>query len=254
MDTLPLEIILVIFDCILKITDKRKFTQTCKTYNNITKILIEKIKLKKNIHKYFFIGCDVYNVEKFTFELFHDYYLDSIPLKYVNSKNKIIVDVAIMSGNIKLLKLANDNGCDCFRDNYYISMAVVCGHLDVLIFCIRHGGVWIPKFNLDAVIYNRLNILIWTHENNFTFYMQGVYDNAINYGKLDILKWTVDNGAILNFNGNSCYIAVEEGHLDILIWLNSKGCGINKELYLLAQKKGYNDIVSWLENNKFICS
>ena len=53
METLPHEIVLEIFNNIQKITDKRQFLRTCKTYNNITKQLMSKIK-----YALFDVYCD----------------------------------------------------------------------------------------------------------------------------------------------------------------------------------------------------
>ncbi len=44
MDALPNDIILEIFNNITVISDKRNFIRTCKTYNNITKQLMNQIK------------------------------------------------------------------------------------------------------------------------------------------------------------------------------------------------------------------
>src|SRR4051812_21603237 len=110
--SLPNELIIVVFDNILKITDKRQFLKTCITYNNLTKQSFanfendngimyydkliynsknnrhyynaEYLKFKKNyINKY----C----MEKFTIELCCDGYDELLPEIYFNKNNSIII-------------------------------------------------------------------------------------------------------------------------------------------------------------------
>ncbi len=44
MDTLPNELILIIFNQINGLQDKKKFLRTCNTYNNLTKKIMENVK------------------------------------------------------------------------------------------------------------------------------------------------------------------------------------------------------------------
>jgi len=53
MDTIPLDIIPIILNFINNIPDKHNFIRTCKTYNNITKQLMSKIK-----YALFDVYCD----------------------------------------------------------------------------------------------------------------------------------------------------------------------------------------------------
>ncbi len=245
MNTLPLEIISIIFEYILKITDKRQFTQTCKQYNNITKGIIENIRIPNKIGNYI-LNCYGYGVEKFTYELFHDSYINLMPMKYINSKNRVIIDVLTMNGNMNLLQLAVDKGCNCYLSEYHSEMAIKFGHLDVLKFFIKHGSIWITQFSITAATHGQLDIIIWARKNNFPLYPNHMYNVAVNHGHLDILKWLANN---CGTDINSCYHAILHNHLDILIWMKSMGCPLNKGYYKLAKEKGYNDIVLWLENN-----
>ncbi len=226
MNTLPLEIISIIFEYILKITDKRQFTQTCKQYNNLTKGIIENIRIPNKIGNYYILNCYEYGVEKFSYELFHDSYINLMPMKYINSKNRVIIDLLTMNGNMGLLQLAVDKGCNCYFSEYHSEMAIKFGHLDILKFFIKHGSIWITQFSITAATHGRLDIIIWARENNLPLYRQNMYNAAVEHGHLNILKWLENNG--IN-NLNSCHNAIL--------------------YYNLAKEKGYNDIVLWLENN-----
>ncbi len=110
MDALPNEIILIIFDSIKLITDKRQFLRTCVNYNKITKCKMETF--EKN---YFIKGFDKignYCVEKFTLELCHDRYFDMIPNSYINPDNTILIKALVRFNCIKILEMAKNNGCD----------------------------------------------------------------------------------------------------------------------------------------------
>ncbi len=246
MQSLPLDIIPIICGYILKITDKRQFTQTCKQYNNLTKNIIEKIRIPDKINDYYFPNIHNYSVEKFTYELFYDSYLNLLPMEYINPKNKIIIDVATMSDNMDLLQMAVNNGCDCYFSDYYTEMAIKFGKLDFIKFFIKHGSMWIPKYCITAAIHGYLDIIIWAKENCLILYPQNMYNVAVEHGHLDILKWLVNN---LRTDVNSCYHAILHNHLDILIWMHTFGCPLNKGYYRLAKEKGFDDIVLWLENN-----
>ncbi len=121
MDTLPQglarlpdEIVLVIFDNILLITDKRQFLKTCIKYNEITKSSMQQFENNYEIQN--FRKINKYCVEKFTLELCHDKYFGLIPMKYIVKTNTIIVDCLaafLHSSQINiLLELATNNGCD----------------------------------------------------------------------------------------------------------------------------------------------
>ncbi len=88
MDTIPDEIIILIFDAIQKITDKRQFLRTCIKYNTLNNKSIHKYEQNYRV-KYYKINR--YCVEKFTIELCQDSYFDMIPLSYIIPSNYIIM-------------------------------------------------------------------------------------------------------------------------------------------------------------------
>ncbi len=103
MLSLPPELINTIGTNILKITDKRQFTQTCKICNNLIKPIILyqettlKLKFPKiqnkdlTFKKHHFEYSTNYCMEKFTLELCYDEYFCKIPKHYLTPKNGISV-------------------------------------------------------------------------------------------------------------------------------------------------------------------
>ncbi len=138
METLPDELILLIFDCILLITDKRQFLKTCTKYNKLTK---ESIKNFENNYKIKnFDKINGYCVEKFTLELCHDLYFDRIPNSYIVRNNIIIVDCLaefLHSPQInKFLELAKNNDCVL---NYIVQLAEKKDNMHLLKWAFNKG-------------------------------------------------------------------------------------------------------------------
>ncbi len=109
MDFIPNEIILIIFDNILLITDKRQFLKTCSRYNKITRKSF--LHFEQNFYTQPFYQITDYCAEKFTLELCNDNYFDMIPNKYINQFNSVIVSALAMHNCISLLDIAKANGC-----------------------------------------------------------------------------------------------------------------------------------------------
>ncbi len=82
MHTLPSELINIIGTNILKITDKRQFTQTSKAYNDLMKPIIKKQELKIKI-KYSKYSIN-YSRKKFLFEIMNDNYINSNMTTYTS--------------------------------------------------------------------------------------------------------------------------------------------------------------------------
>ncbi len=143
--SLPNELIIIIFNFIEKITDKRQFLKTCKLYNNLTKELIKNAENKfienyrrhgngvVNIYYNLYIlyhQRNIYCMEKFTLELCYDSYFDMIPKLYFNKNNRQLVTLLVRYGKLDLLKFAIKNGCLLHRNTWEI--ADFYGHLDIL--------------------------------------------------------------------------------------------------------------------------
>ncbi len=257
MQSLPYDMIPIIFGFILKITDKRMFSRTCKIYNNMTKTLIKNIVLKivKN-DKYNpydeFLNDDIYCVEKFTLELCYDSYLNLMPMTYINPNNSKIVGVAIMSDNMNILQLAINNKCEI--SFCYCDLASAYGRLDMIKLLIENGTGWDSFMSSRAARYGHLNIIIWAKEKGFDINITHLFEIAIRCGHLNIVKWVIEGGDLeLPCDGyrDGCVRAAEFGHLDMLIWFRDMGCVPTKHTYYMAKFYEHQNIVDWLENNGY---
>ncbi len=209
METLPNELIIEIFNYILKITDKRHFLRTCILYNKLTKDLM--CNFESNYKIPYFPKLK-YSVEKFTLELCHDGYFELIPERYINSDNKHLVRCLSSYNNLSLLQLAKEKGCKISK--------ITKHHYD--------------EYGIDIDNYN-----------NYIYDAQTVVLVARN-GHLAILKFLINNDCEWN-NSTTCKIAVENNHLDILKYLYEDCYKLDKTLYDIALTKGHIEIVKWLE-------
>ncbi len=210
MDLLPNEIIILIFDSISKITDKRHFLRTCVLYNNLTKISM--LQYEKNYKIKNFEKIDKYCVGKFTLELCHDSYFDIIPDHYIVPKNSMLITCLAYYNNLPLLELAKEKGCPISTResvNYAIKAMfgdiegknelllskniIEKGYLPILKFLNENGHNIIDGLSSysDAAKNNHLEILKYFHEikplTGFTHFL--AYDSARNEGNTDIIKW-----------------------------------------------------------------
>ncbi len=191
MDTLPNEIILVIFDHITKITDKRQFLRTCIKYNIITRLPM--YNFESNYKIFCFKKINGYCVEKFTLELCYDSYFDMIPISYVTKNNTILVEALAAFNCIPLLEIAKDNNCDlysvCFEaaknghlnvvkwarqydcewDIFTCAFAARNGHLEILKWCIENGCEWDESTRIFAARGGHLNVINWIKEKELKF-------------------------------------------------------------------------------------
>ncbi len=137
MDTLPNELILVIFDYIVKITDKRQFLRTCKKYNFITRLPMYNFEQKYKVFD--FDRIINYSVEKFTLELCHDSYFDMIPMTYITEDNTILVEALAAFNCISLLEIAKDNNCELYPA---CVGAAKYGHLNIIKWARQYDCEW----------------------------------------------------------------------------------------------------------------
>ncbi len=245
MNKLPNELILVIFDNIEKITDKRQYLKTCKLYNHITKKSIlsaednnailyfnkfnyyidyhvkmdNKNELLQFVWQYIYTYC----VEKFTLELCYDNYFESIPQSYY-SNNTMIVKALCAYNHVEML-CYDKNICKYDICKYYIcKYGAYHGFIDVIQYGIDHGC------KID-----------WE-----------VCENAAYNGHIDIIKWIDINknhkkfkcGAA--FDNNIAEYAALNGHLNIVILADKLGLNIDSNLVAAAASGGHIDVVRWL--------
>ncbi len=220
MNLLPNELIIIIFEYIQKITDKRQFLKTCKTNNKITKESMLNYEDSYEI-KHFDYWRN-YCAEKFTLELCHDSYFNMIPDHYINKLNAVVMPCAAYYNNILLLDLCNLRNC-CI--DYYLSSGI---NYFVL------GG--------------HISILEWCIQNNYYIHY-GTY-NAIRGGHIHVLKWLQSHKYNPNFECDWwCDKAIYYGHLNILKFLREIGCPWNSDTYKCALKYGNEELIKWVIDN-----
>jgi hypothetical protein len=222
MNNLPLEIIFVIVTYIQKITDKRQFTQTCNTYNNLTNPLIKTQEL--SIKFEYFIYPTNYCIEKFTLELCNDSYFDRITECYLCPDNKIIINVLTAYGQIDLLKIAMNNGCELFGNirygyayecvkNILCEHAVMSGKIDMLLFVKSHGCQWTSETSDFSALCDHLHILKFLKENKCVPSRIASFNAAIN-GNYEMMRWLLENECEIHSGVRN--IAKRIGNLDML--------------------------------------
>ncbi len=286
---LPNELIIIIFNYIDKITDKRQFLRTCNTYNNLLKGLI--INLNDCELKYFersnilfcFDGTSNMNyekyllkrdycVERFTIELCYDSYFDMIPMSYFNEKNEVIIRLLVKHGKLELLQIAIDNSI--VLGNFTCLMASEYGQLDVLKWlktkCIFNTT---PKICSFAALHGHLETLKWLRQNG-SFWDQQTCANAAFNGHLEVIKWAREYGcdwtlntiAYAAYNGHleiikwarengaeweywTCANAAKNGHLNVLKYARENDCNWNSTTWYDALENGNVDVINWLKEN-----
>ncbi len=261
MDKLPTEITLVIFEYINKITDKRQFLRTCKTYYKITKNMIQIT--ETNFKVKHFDGKKYYGVEKFTLELCDDKYFDKIPLSYFNKGNKVIIPLLTIHGQLELIKFGISKSCIF---NYtYSGFAAAYGHLEILKWSqLNNYHIDVNGFSIIAARTGQLDILKWLvgNKNNVNTEVDDGTDTSLlcseetepdicseaaSNGHIEILKWAKENGYKLNTT--ACSTAALNGHFDVLKWLRENGCPWDKISCSNAAKNGHFEILKWLREN-----
>ncbi len=233
---LPNELIIIIFNFIKKITDKRQFLRTCKLHNTLLKGLIKEINecelkffdLDNHdvaydqiiLYRHKYLEKRDYCVEKFMMELCYDSYFNMIPVSYItkNMNNPVIIILLIKYGKLELLQLAINKKLLSFL---FYEFATEAGHLD---------------------------ILIWLIENE---YCEGLLNTigpiAARNGHLHILKWLVKHD--VKWSSNVCSIAAKKGHLHILKWAKESGYDWDNKICENAAFSGRLDVLKWAREN-----
>ncbi len=248
MNDLPNELILLIFDNIKLITDKRQFLRTCNLYNNLTRQSFLQFEKEHKIgNKYGFLFFQMYNycVEKFTLELCSDKYFSMIPISYINSKNTILVE-ALATFNCKpLLEMAKYSGCKMDQVCY---IAITTDNLNIF--------SWGKKYDYfckassyaftHAATYGYIEVLEWGHSYGCNF-NDDIWPMAALLGQLDVLKWAKKHNYYLNMY--ICSSAAKNGHLNVLKWARQNGCDWNYDTLANARKNGHIECLNWAIEN-----
>ncbi len=249
MNTLPQELILIIFDNILLITDKRQFLKTCSNYNNITKQSF--LQYEKNYKIKNFAKINNHCVEKFTLELCHDKYFDRIPMSYMIPKNYILTRALTIFNCVKLLEIAKNSGCRLFE---VFSYAATSGNLEIMIWADKNGcwcsdniGYSAAK---NAIENGHLHIIIWLWMSGYQ-YPKIILSLAAKYGQLGILKWLSTIGRTVNLYWDPSFsaFAAENGHLEVLKWVRKNGGEWNYWTCAAAASNGHLETLKWAREN-----
>ncbi len=270
--SLPNEIILIIFEFIPLITDKRQFLRTCKRFNTITKksfhIYENNYKIK-NFNK-----INNYCMEKFTLELCHDKYFDMIPNYYITEQNGILIKALASFNCIELLELAQNRGCyigdvgnygiqnghnevlywarcnGCFRwvssYNKQIDLSIESGNLEGLKLIRACGINWSDHKYIKSIENGDLHILKWAMETGSKLKI-GISEKAAFYGQLEILIWAEKNGCYCN--SKICIAAASTGQINILVWAKRRGFKLGIKTYKAALENKQIKCLKWLKEN-----
>ncbi len=234
MDNIPNDIILLIFNNIKLITDKRQFLRTCKRTNNITKKLMEEY--ENNYEIEYFDKIKKYCVEKFTLELCHDKYFHLIPKTYLSATNEIIGDALAFFGNIDLLKILQKN------KNKLLSRSLF-GHTTVIDCCFFGESEY---GNDSGCLKERFYERTFGTKCDIRF-ISNVCALASHNGNINILEYFLSIEA--NINWLSPFMAAKNGQLDTLKWLQKNNCKFNHYVPAIASLYGHHDVLEWLIKN-----
>ncbi len=261
MDTLPQELailpndmIILIFETIQKITDKRAFLRTCIKYNKITKQSMQNYEGNHKIKN--FNKIDKYCVEKFTLELCYDEYFDMMPIIYINRKNTIIVEALAAFYNIPYLEIEAENNSYSFSNLKHTPRTTIPKpiHNMSLLQLAKKNDCYIYNICELATIYGNLNVLKWGKMSGYKLHKK-TCQIAAKHGHLEVLKWARKIGCQW---GDVCLFAAAYGHLDILKWARANGCDWDKMTCVNAAYNGYLEILQWARANgcewdKYVC-
>ncbi len=271
MNALPNELIILIFETILLITDKRQFLRTCNKYNILTKQPMIKYENDHQIKG--FDKISEYCVDKFTLELSHDKYFDRIPEHYIVLENLMLVSASAYFGNILLLdKLKSYGYSSRIRDNVFEN-AAMNGQLDVLkwayandyknsfdasYFAAINGQVdvlkWLGEHSvmdiktcIFAAANGHLEVLKWAKEIDYKWEITSICDIAASRGYLHILQWAHENG--YPWYERTCALAALNNQLPCLKYARENGCNWNNEVYANAKSYGHTELLNWAVEN-----
>ncbi len=217
METLPNEMLILIFELIPKITDKRQFLKTCILYNKLTKQSMYDFESEYKV-PYFNYGTESC-LEKFTLELCHDGYFGLIPEYYITPSNGILVYCLSNYNNVPLLELSKLKGCNM---SAAIDYGALQGHIPVLDWC--HENKIIGFVCTFAIQQGHLHVLKWlqTHDYKFITDSPWMCNGAAKHGHLEVLKFVRGMGTI--WDRGTYEFGLESGNKELINWMLENGC------------------------------
>ncbi len=241
MNTLPNELIIEIFNTILKITDKRQFLKTCILYNNITRKSM--LNYEKNYIVKDFTIPKLYCVEKFTVELCHDGYFGKIPEYYINNSNRVLIMCLSYYNCVPLLYSAKNKGCSLDTVINYGSRG---GNIPVVKWGRNNGHFYSSNDCALAALNGHFPLVKWFFANGCERDIHITRHAAIG-GHKYILQWLHENGC--PWDAETCYYAASGGHLECLKYARENGCKWNIWVYLIAKEKNHQELLKWAMEN-----
>ncbi len=239
MNFIPNEIILLIFENIILITDKRQFLKTCNLYNNITKKSMLQYENNYKINN--FKKINKYCVEKFTLELCHDKYFKMIPNSYMIPENKILIEALVTYNNIELLHKIKGICRKLDKINHY---AALNGHLNILIWSNRLKFHSARDICISASTNGHLHILRWMMSLDMHCINDStVFEPAASNGHINILKWGFANKYV--FGDTIWIMAAKTGNVEILEWMTTSGLFWNPYVCRYAALNGHVNVLKW---------
>ena len=154
-------------------------------------------------------------------------------------------DMAARYGQIKVLKLLYKNNCSINTTVIYNS-AASNGQLEVLKWAHKKGWPLIDNICSIPALNGHLEVIKWAHENGCEW-STAICSNAALKGNLEILKWVRVNGC--PWDSGTCSNAALNGHLDVLKWARENGCPWNESTCSNAVKGGHLEVLKWAREN-----
>ena len=242
--------VLVIFDYLHKITDKRSLSRTCKTYNILLKDPVIKYQ-KKYFIWYRTLNHTELNPNTFltisTYEFCKDGYFDKIPDSYYRKDNIVLCKELIPSGNIELLKRAMNANCTLHMST--CAIAAQYGYLDIIQLGKENDCIWDDGIIKNAANHGHLNVLVWIYKNNYWGTYDSISYDAAYSGHVHILQWidTVNKHFI---TPTTSYVAAVGKQINVLDWLKKKGYLMSNGIVKYALDDNNVDILKWWVKNE----
>ena len=142
-------------------------------------------------------------------------------------------------GNLDVIKYLQKKGA--VFDSRCYDVATKFGHFEVIKQMYESGCKW----NLDkedatlaAAECGHLSVLQWLIEKKCPVNLEQLAIRAIKGGNLELIEWLDKNLSIEWKDSSLCALAVSNSHWDILEWLFTQKCNIEKGILMQAVRKG----------------
>ncbi|GMH93436.1 hypothetical protein TrST_g7471 [Triparma strigata] len=104
----------------------------------------------------------------------------------------------------------------------------------------RGGGLSAPQGTLRG---GNIELLRWLREEKEVPWDGQACYEAAKEGHLEVLQWARENGA--PWDDQTCAFAAQGGHLRVLQWAVEHGCPTNGYVTLFAAHRGHLDVLRW---------